>query len=332
MKFKLSKSELVLAIGSVLLGLGMAGTAQADAYSFSNVNLDAFQILGSAGQGTLSLTTATRTAAGAANFQGYLGQTNSNATNPPGVTTYPVVCAGPASSPCPGGPGSLPPASYLPAGNSVEYSRADSYAADSPLTTGATARSLSEISMKSPGFAVSDASLGLTGVLKLSTAETLQFTFNASRDLVVTTSKLGDTALASILDVFNVQCYKNPISGANSPGCSDADVAAGLILFQFSPNGVTAGNINGKDEVDPFSLNLAIGSVNGAVTADVSDPSTRFSLTSDFSFGAGEYLVNLALNSHADVFVSKVPEPGSLALMGLGLLGVGVSRRRKATK
>ncbi len=48
---------------------------------------------------------------------------------------------------------------------------------------------------------------------------------------------------------------------------------------------------------------------------------------------AGDFCINASVGSGGDAFLVRVvPEPGSIALMGLGLLGLGAVRRRKASK
>jgi hypothetical protein len=54
----------------------------------------------------------------------------------------------------------------------------------------------------------------------------------------------------------------------------------------------------------------------------------HFSSTTVKLFAGKTYQLSARINTDADA--ERVPEPGVLALVGLGLLGMGVSRRRKA--
>ena len=76
---------------------------------------------------------------------------------------------------------------------------------------------------------------------------------------------------------------------------------------------------------------------------DTSTRTCEFTLALDYEdwgnwvfFGAGAYLNDFRMDfvrvygDYEPVHPSQVPEPGTLALFGLGLVGIGFSRRRKA--
>ncbi|MFV8572441.1 PEP-CTERM sorting domain-containing protein [Marinobacter sp. SBS5] len=106
---------------------------------------------------------------------------------------------------------------------------------------------------------------------------------------------------------------------------NDGPDGDGLISFTSAPdNGAKSGNwaIDTLAGLDNIVITLKAGNGFGAFLLDltVGDP-----LSGTWSSGKGL--------SHASIYYKgeptiKVPEPSILALMGLGLLGVGIARRR----
>lgn len=95
----------------------------------------------------------------------------------------------------------------------------------------------------------------------------------------------------------------------NTPNTSDPNASADIVIF---PDDLPTSTLNIGGST--FSLGLEFGTVSGG------------GFTSQNTFSV---LENQSATVRLRGIVTQVPEPATLALFGLGLLGIGVARRRK---
>lgn len=120
--------------------------------------------------------------------------------------------------------------------------------------------------------------------------------------------------------------------------------SGGTTVFEWTPDGAVGGITNGIESDDPFDLNgsIEVGNPgesaefdpcgNGAPTGVIDRGCTGdnfFSATTGL-LAPGRYTISLDMVENVDIRTAStaVPAPGILALFGLALAGLGISRRR----
>jgi hypothetical protein len=311
-------TKALIAAAAISSALAFA-PAQAYVMSSSVVQMSNFVIKGSDGtpldfNTSFSFVTFTGTADQSAALTGFATLTNSASNPPTNPIDFAPICLGAGCNPIlPNN--SMPKLTAPPvAGN---YSAADQYENGAPIAN-------------VPGFpAAAGANVGqaaYTGLTTGSVDASATSNNNLNSSFVFVLNQTTGITFEFLVDAFlqvavsSDEVFPGFATASYSMSFSIINLSTGATVFNFTPDlfgdGTTTLSLNA-----PLPINVEIIRNTGG---PVAFSSTTVPLT------AGTlYQASFRMTSLADAGRLQVPEPSVLALLGFGLLGIGVSRFRR---
>jgi len=152
---------------------------------------------------------------------------------------------------------------------------------------------------------------------------TTGFTITPTQDLTINLS------FDAIIDLF-AALHGGPDGAA--PG-SQADAATSTtITLTDNVTGLRVDLTDDNGTLGDLNQNVSTALPGGPPAEEPVSGPISVSLTTATDLIAGrQYSFNLVFQSTANLLVTKLPEPGALALLGMGLLGIGLRSRRRRT-
>lgn len=329
-KSVMKKTAVAMAVMGGMAAMAVPVQSQASVMASSMVELTNFVIRKNSSGAILDLSDfAIIDGQPALTFTSSAGQSvdlfGANASNTSSATPidFAPICVGTGCNPIlPNN--SFPKLSPPPVG---DYAAADQNEAGAPITglpgfaTPATVANGSYAGIltgSGAGSADSNNNLNASWVFALGAADALAFEFNADAFLQAAVTA-GEQFPGFATAAHNVVYTLSNLS------------AGGDLVWEFAPDGTV--NAGQGETADPFDLNNTVSlnaplPINVAVTRDSLGPQFFRSVTPLLTAGT-LYQLSARLNTNVDVQRVSVPEPGAIALLGIGLLGMSMAYRRK---
>jgi len=329
----------------VLAFVGLSSQAHAGAFAYAELEVTGFEVqtvtgntlggtpngeltnafvpTGGVAGGNISVTSANDSFTSLASIN---GSTSANTTNGG------VACVGS----CPGNPFAFQPAPPITsnfsqasavlsptAGGTTFAAPVISFAplgsgATPSIAGGANAHTVAQTQLTGTAQGQASSTIGLTSGFNFSVngtgTTTVALTFNAMVNLIAGLDNKGLSSQASSALSFTI-----------------TDLTTGKTVFSWAPDGTLTANVctAGVCEIvsDPFSVNTsAVNATSPGVTDTVSNGPGAFEAQITLTDGD---VYSFGINHETQTLVLSVPEPGSVALLSAGLLGLGALARRR---